>query len=243
MLTAQPFVGREQDDLVGKVIAAPRLEVVQVLADVDVQQQGLAAAGGIPEGDLVQVVRFEIAERFRARLGAVARHFLVQAIEQVLTVVEVPVQIQLGEQQREVLEVLHLQFMALQLVALGGDGLPVGDDVQVVAPQVGLGHLVGIEQASGQFVEELGLAVLVDALEAVIAQAHLECRQRAALKETQHPAVEHQFLMEAALLAAATGTGCAACARTGDRGLAWSCHQMSSTRTCAPETPARSGAA
>ena len=30
--------------------------------------------------------------------------------------------------------------------------------------------------------EELGLAVLVDALEAVIAQAHLECRQRAALK-------------------------------------------------------------
>src|SRR3546814_18143955 len=70
--------------------------------------------------------------------------------------------------------------------------------------------------------------VLVDALEAVIAQAHLECRQRAALKETQHPAVEHQFLMEAALLAAATGTGCATCARTGGRGLAWSCHQMRS---------------
>src|SRR3546814_9210836 len=63
----------------------------------------------------------------------------------------------------------------------------------------------------------------------LIAQAHLECRQRAALKETQHPAVEHQFLMEAALLAAATGTGCATCARTGGRGLAWSCHQMSST--------------
>ena len=81
MLTAQPFVGREQDDLARVVIAAPRLEVVQVLADVDVQQQGLAAAGGIPEGDLVQVVRLEIAERFRAGLGAVARHFLVQAIE------------------------------------------------------------------------------------------------------------------------------------------------------------------
>jgi hypothetical protein len=70
MLTAQPFVGREQDDLVGKVIAAPRLEVVQVLADVDVQQQGLAAAGGIPEGDLVQVIRFKIAERLRAKFSA-----------------------------------------------------------------------------------------------------------------------------------------------------------------------------
>jgi len=150
---------------------------------------------------------FIFAAGFRAVLGTIANHLFVQAIEQVLTVVEVPVQIQLGEQQRQVLEVLHLQLKALQLVALGGDGLPVGDDVQVVAPQIGLGHLVGIEQASDQFVEELGLAVLVDALEAVIAQAHLECRQRAALKEAQHPAVEHQFLVEAALLATATGVG------------------------------------
>src|SRR5574338_569239 len=122
-----------------------------------------------------------------------------------------------------------MQFVAFQLVALGGDGLPVRDYVQVVAPQVGLGHLIGIEQASDQFVEELGLAVLVDALKTVIAQTHLECRQLAALKETQHPAIEHQFLMEAALLATATGAGCAACARTDGGGLAWSCHQMSST--------------
>jgi hypothetical protein len=44
------------------------------------------------------------------------------------------------------------------------------------------------------------LAILIDPLEAVIAQAHLECRQRAAMKEAQQPAVEYQFLMEAALL-------------------------------------------
>ncbi|WP_240498781.1 hypothetical protein [Thauera propionica] len=67
--------------------------------------------------------------------------------------------------------------------------------------------------------EELGLAVLVDALKTVIAQTHLECRQRAALKETQHPAVEHQFLMEAALLAA-DSRGCTASAGTDGRGLA-----------------------
>ena len=200
MLTAQPFVGRKQDNLVGIYVAAPCLEVLQVLANIDVQQQSLAAAGGIPESNLVQVVHLEIAEGFRAFFGAVARHFFVQAIEQVLAVVEVPVQIQLGEQQREVLEVLHLQFVAFQLVALGSDGLPVRNNIQVVAPQVGLGHLVGIEQASGQFMEELGLAVLIDAFEAVVAKAHLERRKRAALKEAQHPAVEHQFLMEAALL-------------------------------------------
>ena len=98
VLTAQALVGREQNDLVGIDTGHTLLEVMQILTDIDVQQQRLAAAGGVPEGDLVQIIRLEIAERFRARLGAVARHFLVQAIEQVLTVVEVPVQIQLGEQ-------------------------------------------------------------------------------------------------------------------------------------------------
>ena len=52
MLTTQPFVGREQDDLARVVITAPRLKVVQVLADVDVQQQRLAAAGGIQKAIL-----------------------------------------------------------------------------------------------------------------------------------------------------------------------------------------------
>ncbi len=80
VLARQAFVGREQDDLVGVVVAPARLEVVQVLMNVHVQQQRLAAAGGIPEGDLVQVIRLEIAERLRAVLGAVARHFLVQAV-------------------------------------------------------------------------------------------------------------------------------------------------------------------
>src|SRR5690606_4857264 len=124
------------------------------------------------------------------------------------------VEIQLGEQQREVLEVLHLQFVALQLVALGGNGLPVGDDVQVVAPQVRFRHPVGIEQTPRQLVEEAGLSILVDALEAVIAQALLERRQRAALKEPQYPAVQHQLLMEAALFRLQLGC---------------TCHQMSST--------------
>ena len=82
-----------------------------------------------------------------------------------------------------------------------GDRTPVGDDVQVVAPQNGLGHLVRVEQASDEPMEELGLAILGDALEAVIAQARLERRQRAALKEAQHPAVEHQLLVEAAFFA------------------------------------------
>ncbi|WP_333700571.1 hypothetical protein [Rivihabitans pingtungensis] len=86
--------------------------------------------------------------------------------------------------------------MAFQLIALLGNSLPVGDNVQVVAPQLGLRHLVWVEQASGQFVKKLGLAVFVDAFKTIIAQAQLERRQRAALKETQRPTVKHQLLMK-----------------------------------------------
>jgi hypothetical protein len=113
-----------------------------------------------------------------------------------LATVEIPIQIQLGQQQRQILEILHLQGMAFQLIALLGNSLPVGDNVQVVAPQLGLRHLVWVEQASGQFVKKLGLAVFVDAFKTIIAQAQLERRQRAALKETQRPTVKHQLLMK-----------------------------------------------
>ena len=55
VLTRQTLVGREQDDAV-KLLPLPGLaEVVQILADVTVHKQRLAAARGHPEGDLVQV--------------------------------------------------------------------------------------------------------------------------------------------------------------------------------------------
>jgi hypothetical protein len=104
----------------------PRLKVVQILVNVHVQQQRLAAAGGIPEGDLVQVVRFKRAKRLRAKSRRGNAPIPRSGHPASLTLVEIPVEVNLGEQQREVLKVLHLQLMAFQLVALGGDGLPVG---------------------------------------------------------------------------------------------------------------------
>ena len=200
VLARQTFVGRQQDDLVRVVLALTSLEITQVLLDVDVQQQRLAAAGGIPEGDLVQIVGVEVLEGLGTGFCPVANHLGVQAVQQVLPMVEVPVQVDLGEQQREVLEVLHVQLMPLQLVALGGDALPMGDDVQVIAAQVGFADAVHVEQVACQLVEELGLPILVDAFKAVFSQPLLECSEAAPLEKPQHPAVEHQLLVEVAFL-------------------------------------------
>ena len=134
MLARQTLVGREQDDLVGVVVALAGLKVVQILVNVHMQQQRLAAAGGVPERDLVQVIRFKITEWLRTVLSAVTHHLPVQAIKQRLPLVEIPVEVNLREQQRQVLKVLHLQLMAFELVALGRDGLPMHDNVQVVTP-------------------------------------------------------------------------------------------------------------
>ena len=122
-----------------------------------------------------------------------------KAIEQRFAAIEVPVQVDLAEQQRQVLEVLHLQFVTFALVALGGDALPVRDDVQVVAAQLRLADALRFEEVAGELVEEQRLAVVVDAFVAVVAQAQLQRPQAAALEEAQHPAVEHQLLVEAAL--------------------------------------------
>src|SRR5690606_23572699 len=62
------------------------------------------------------------------------------------------------------------------------------------------GDPVHIEQVARQLVEELGLAVVVDALVPVIAKPRLQRHQAVAVEMAQHPAVQHQFLMERALL-------------------------------------------
>ncbi|MNP14192.1 hypothetical protein D3C76_1065050 [compost metagenome] len=91
-----------------------------------------------------------------------------------MPLVEVPIQINLSEQQRQVLEVLHLQLVAFKLVALSSDTLPVTDDVQVVATQIGFRDTVNLEQVAPELVEEQRLAILVDAFVLVLAQANLQ---------------------------------------------------------------------
>ena len=59
----------------------------------------------------------------------------------------------------------------------------------------------GLDHAGGAVVHGLaGLAVVVDAFVPVFAQAFLKRGKRSTLEMAEHPAVEHQLLMEAALL-------------------------------------------
>ena len=55
MLLRKPFVGRKQEDTVQLAPPAVLSQGVLVLQDIGVHQQGLAAAGGHPEGDLVEL--------------------------------------------------------------------------------------------------------------------------------------------------------------------------------------------
>jgi hypothetical protein len=55
VLLAQSLVWREQDDAIQLAPAAVLLQVVLVLKNVGVHQQRLAAAGGTPVGNLVEL--------------------------------------------------------------------------------------------------------------------------------------------------------------------------------------------
>jgi hypothetical protein len=72
------------------------------------------------------------------------------------------------------------------------------DAVQVVAAQVSFRHRIHLEQVARQRMKELRLSILVDALVPVIAKPKLQGAEAVPLEETQHPAVEYQFLVEAA---------------------------------------------
>src|SRR5690606_11539903 len=55
MLLRKPLVGRKQNDTVQRLRSPMRFEIALVLQDVRVHEQRLAAAGGHPEGDLVEL--------------------------------------------------------------------------------------------------------------------------------------------------------------------------------------------
>lgn len=111
------------------------------------QQQRLAAAGGIPESQFVQFIRSKRLEPVVCRLSVViGLHFPIQAIQQLLSLVEIPIQINLGEQQRKILEILHVEHRAFNLVALFGDGVPMLHNIQVITAQIQLIDQIRLKQ-------------------------------------------------------------------------------------------------
>ena len=133
----RPSFGVSKHNPVDRIAGPGTLLVVAILQLVDVHQQRLAATGGVPEGDLVELGASLVGlsngcDRPSVRaLVVVLLDCVVQIRSQLDGVGEVAVEIDLHKQQGEVLEVLPPDWFALRC-PLGVDGVGVGDDVVVV---------------------------------------------------------------------------------------------------------------
>lgn len=135
----------------------------------------------------------------------------VEPVEELLAPAKIPIEINLGEEEREVLEILELKDVPLALVAGGGDGLPVADDGEIVAAQLRLGDAVDVKQVGGELVEKQRLPVLVQAFPAIFPETLFKLLQRITMEKAKQPAIEHQVLLETAgtdFRPAGVGGGC-----------------------------------
>ena len=197
VLARQAFIRREQNDLV-RVGILTVLEIVQVLANIHMQQKCLAAARGVPEGELVQLVSIErLKAVIRIGLLVVGFQLLVQPIQQSLGFVEIPVQINLCKEQRQILEILHVEDGTLKLVTLFGNGVPVLDNVQVIATKFLLTEPIHFKQVLGQFMEKAGLPIIIYAFMPIFTQTNFQAGKTAPLEEAQQPLVKNKLFVKA----------------------------------------------
>ena len=192
VLLGEALVGRQQDDPVQPLLFVVQLQVVLVLEDVDVHQQRLAAAGGIPEGQLSQVIRLVVRNLFLCRFSLIELgDVLVQVGQQLVGVTEEAVEVDFGEEQREVLEILPLQ----RLGSLLTERQRVLDDVLVVAEQRVAGELLVLPEQL-HLVQELVDVVLVQPFQFQRLQMFGQLVEAAHLEQRQHPLVQDEFLVE-----------------------------------------------
>jgi len=115
-----------------------------------VHEQGLARAGRAPERELVELLGL-------VRLDPVDRRGIevepcdlpVERRQEALTVAEVAVEIDLGEEQRQVLEVLGQHALAVVAAPLR-DGAPMSHDVLVIGEQLVTRQMLTVEQPHRQ---------------------------------------------------------------------------------------------
>ena len=198
----QPLVGREQDDAVQLAPPAVLLQVVLVLEDVGVHQQRLAAAGGAPVGELVELrpgLGGLVEGRDLVGLGlvrVVGGHLRVQRREQRLGIAEVAVEVDLGEEQRQVLEVLPDDRLLAARDAPLVQPLRVPDDVLVVFEQQLGGQLRQVEELRRERVVEVVDVVLVQPFQRLVAQVLGQLLEALDVEQRQQPLVEHQLVGE-----------------------------------------------
>ena len=145
-----------------------------ILPDVDVHQQRLATSRCTPVGQLVELCPrvTRCSERCdRSAVGArlvVPFDLKVQRIAQRNRVGEVPVEVDLGEQQRQILEVLPYDRRLRLRHPLGVDRQCVADDVVVVLQQGRHRQCAERVELRRQRVMHATDVVLVESFEAVI---------------------------------------------------------------------------
>lgn len=103
------------------------------MQDIDVQKKRLARARRLPEGNLVEITHFR-RRQLKALLPSlvVRGDLLVDLGQQLGAAVEIPVKVELGDQQRQPLVVLEFVGCPLFGISLRRNLLPVADDPQVI---------------------------------------------------------------------------------------------------------------
>ena len=220
VLAREPFVRGQQDDAVEAAGAGAAVAHRQapVLEEVGVHEQGLAAAGGHPERQLVELPRsfgfggglVEQGDAVGLRLALVERGDVrVQRREQRPRVTEPAVEVDLGKEQGEVLEVLPddrgVATGDALLVQAGGDG----DDRLIVLQQhlvrQGRPPLPGQVQAQGAM--EAVDVVLVHPFERFLAQVLGKLVEALDAEQPEEPLVQHQPPREGQGSVTAAGPG------------------------------------
>ena len=126
VLAAETRIGSDQQDVVRRRLSMT-LERCLVLKEVRVQEQGLSGSRGLPERELGEVVGARVLVEpvgleIKASLTVEGRQEAVETGPKSIAVSEVPLEIQLCEQEPEVLEVLPPDRLgAASLVDLVGD--------------------------------------------------------------------------------------------------------------------------
>jgi hypothetical protein len=108
-----------------------------------------------------------------------------------LAVIEIQIQVYFGKQQREILEVFHVEYNSFQLIALFRDGIPVLHNIQIVTAHVVLADKIRLKQIVLKRMEKPGLTILVYALVPVFTQAFFQSIDVAAVEKAHHPMVEN----------------------------------------------------
>ena len=126
VLATETRIGSDQQDVVRRRLSMT-LERCLVLKEVRVQEQGLSGSRGLPERELGEVVGARVLVEpvgleIKASLAIEGRQEAVETGPKSIAVGEVPLEIQLREQESEVLEVLPPDRLgAPSLVDLVGD--------------------------------------------------------------------------------------------------------------------------